>query len=304
MAPRSAPTASANGQYTTAVGNYARAYGYDPTAIGVNSTAGGGVTGTGTPANDPTQGYGTAVGYSARSTGAGSTAIGISSLANAEHAYRRRLCLCNRLPFDRDRRIRPGGRIGSLALGRHTGTAGFANSVALGNNSVNTAANQVNIGGRNLAGVNDIAATGNITTGNVVINGTNSTITGLTAVTPVANGNAAATTGQLYQTNLMLASMGSGIADLDAREARNFNYLNSRSEKAFQGVAMGFALTAAPLNLANGEGGISGGVGVFRGEWAGGVRAQYVNESGIGFGANVGVSKDAVGGGVGASFKF
>ena len=67
---------------------------------------------------------------------------------------------------------------------------------------------------------------------------------------------------------------------------------------------MGFAMNAAPLNLQNGESGISGGVGTFEGEWAGAVKIQGVTEGGVGFGANVGFSKDAFGAGVGASVKF
>jgi hypothetical protein len=67
---------------------------------------------------------------------------------------------------------------------------------------------------------------------------------------------------------------------------------------------MNFALNAAPLNLANGEGGIAAGVGTFEDEWAGAIRAAYVTDSGFGIGANFGFSKDAVGGAVGASIKF
>ena len=67
---------------------------------------------------------------------------------------------------------------------------------------------------------------------------------------------------------------------------------------------MGFAMNAAPLNLDNGEGGMSFGVGTFEGEQAGAIRAQFVTEGGFGIGANVGFSEDAVGGGVGASIKF
>ncbi len=67
---------------------------------------------------------------------------------------------------------------------------------------------------------------------------------------------------------------------------------------------MGFALNAAPLNLDNGEGGVSLGAGAFEGKYAGAIRAQFVTESGFGLGANIGFSEDAVGGGVGASIKF
>ena len=83
-----------------------------------------------------------------------------------------------------------------------------------------------------------------------------------------------------------------------------FNLLVRRSKKAYQGAAMGFASNAAPLNLANGESGVSAGVGTFEGEWAGAIRAQVITDDGVGFGANVGFSKNAVGGGVGASIKF
>jgi len=44
--------------------------------------------------------------------------------------------------------------------------------------------------------------------------------------------------------------------------------------------------------------------GVFEGEYAGAIRAQFVTDSGFGLGANVGFSEDAVGGGIGASIKF
>ena len=146
--------------------------------------------------------------------------------------------------------------------------------------------------------VNDaLTVTGEVAVGTIRVNPTTNKISGLANATLSGTSTEAVTGQQLFATNNALAA-------LDAREAAHFSLLMKRADKAYQGVAMGFASNAAPLNLDNGEGGISAGVGVFQGEWAGAIRAQYVTDSGVGVGVNFGFSEDAVGGGVGASIKF
>jgi len=138
----------------------------------------------------------------------------------------------------------------------------------------------------------------------VTINATTQRISG------VANGVISSTstdvvTGQqLNATNVQVAANTTAITNLTATVNANYAQLMDRADKAYQGVAMGFAMNAAPLSLDNGEGGLAGGVGYFQGEWAGAIKAQYVTDSGVGVGINVGFSEDAVGGGVGASIKF
>jgi hypothetical protein len=153
--------------------------------------------------------------------------------------------------------------------------------------------------------VNDaLTVNGPVNVGSVVISNTTGKISGLTNATLSSTSTEAVTGQQLFATNTALTALSGAVTTLDNREAAHFTLLSRENKKAFQGVAMGFAMNAAPLNLANGEGGISGGVGVFQNEVAGAIRAQYVTESGFGIGANFGFSADAVGGGVGASIKF
>lgn len=137
---------------------------------------------------------------------------------------------------------------------------------------------------------NIATGTGTITAGTVAINGTTNKISGLANATLSATSTEAVTGQQLFATNNRVTALEVGYDDL--------------RRKSYQGTAMNFALNAAPLNLANGESGFAAGAGVYQGEWAGGVKAQIVTPQGIGFGANLGFSKDAVGGGVGASVKF
>lgn len=139
-----------------------------------------------------------------------------------------------------------------------------------------------------------VTVTGDVVAGNIRLDSATGRIQGVSSGTLASD---VATFGQLTTSVNTLNSR------IDATNAR-VTVLEHESRQAFQGVAMGFAMNAAPLNLANGEGGISFGAGAFEGEYAGAVRAQFVTESGFGLGANVGFSEDAVGGGVGASIKF
>jgi hypothetical protein len=166
---------------------------------------------------------------------------------------------------------------GAVTVG-HVGGLGTANGVV-----------QVVGAGRN------VTLSSNV--GDPAINAGGGLVTNLANATLSASSRDAVTGQQLYATNQALAA-------LDAREAAHYGQMLDRTTKAYQGVAMGFAMNAAPLNLANGESGVSGGVGVFQNEWAGAIKVQYVTPSGVGIGGNFGFSRDAVGGGVGASIKF
>lgn len=179
--------------------------------------------------------------------------------------------------------------------------------------AVSNTGNATLLGTLTAGGVNT-GATGNIVAGNGIAAsaGQNAIVTGVTIdavtqrITGVANGVVSATSNdvvtgqQLFATNQQIAGFNAGLVAVNNR----VDLLSNRVDKAYQGVAMGFAMNAAPISLANGEGGISGGVGYFQGEVAGAVKAQYVTDSGVGLGINVGFSSDAVGGGVGASIKF
>jgi autotransporter adhesin len=81
--------------------------------------------------------------------------------------------------------------------------------------------------------------------------------------------------------------------------------VNKDISVAYQGVAMGFALSAAPLNLQPGEMGVSGGVGSFEGKTALSFRFQAVSAGGnFTWGASVGKSNDSTGVGIGFGYKF
>jgi hypothetical protein len=145
----------------------------------------------------------------------------------------------------------------------------------------------------------------------VTIDANTQRISGVGNGTVSATSSEAVTGAQLFATNAQTSAntaaigvLNTGLTNLTTTVNQNFLTLSDRANKAYQGVAMGFASSAAPLNLANGEGGISAGVGYFQGEWGGAVKAQYVTDAGVGVGINVGFSEDAVGGGVGASIKF
>jgi len=143
----------ASGQYSTAIGNFAQATGFDATAVGVNSLA---------------TDFGTAYGFSSRSTAPATTAIGNNANATADGAtalgwYATATGINSTAVGRYSQAIADGavalGRIAvadgvdGVAIGRYADNAGFANSVALGANSTNTAANQVHVGGRIVSGV-------------------------------------------------------------------------------------------------------------------------------------------------------
>jgi autotransporter adhesin len=119
-------------------------------------------------------------------------------------------------------------------------------------------------------------------------------------ISGVSNGIAASDVATFGQLTSAVNTLDGKISLLDGRLVR----VEGDTERALQGVAMGFALNSAPMSLSAGESGVAVGVGTFEDEYAGAVRFQYQAGRSVGFGANVGFSKNAVGGGLGASFKF
>ena len=133
----------------------------------------------------------------------------------------------------------------SVAIGSGASDGGHNNSVALGAGSVATADNQVNVGGR--------------------------TIEGLVAVTPVANGNAAATTGQLYATNQAVAANTAAIGALDQRldvlEGMALDFgdkLDKLDRRSSAGTATAIALSGNSF-LPGKSFNLTGNVGTYRG---------------------------------------
>ena len=139
-----------------------------------------------------------------------------------------------------------------MAVGNGASTAGFANSVAVGAGSVNTAANQVNVGGRTISGV----AAG-------ALNATS---------TDAVNGS------QLFATNQALAALSSQIGGIPAMQGEIDTLFDLRDKDRTdmkQGVASAIAMANAPIP--SNPGGVSYAFNgaVFRGEYAAGGSISY-----------------------------
>jgi autotransporter adhesin len=156
----------------------------------------------------------------------------------------------------------------AIGAGAHLVT-GANNSVALGANSVATEADTVSVG-----------SAGNTRR--------------ITNVSPGVNPTDAATVGQLD-------TVASGLNTLQA----GLNQANKHIAIADGGVAMGMAMSVAPLSLNTGEQGISGGVATFEGRSALGFRYQGQPTARITVGLGVGIaSGSSVGASAGVGFKF
>jgi hypothetical protein len=100
-------------------------------------------------------------------------------------------------------------------------------------------------------------------------------------------------------------SLGSRITALSNSVDARFAQVNDDIAVAYQGIAMGFAMNAAPVNVQAGEWGVSGGVGTFEGETAFSLKLQGVSADGVfTWGASAGVSNDTNGFGIGIGMKF
>ena len=249
------PATIASGLYSTALGNGAYAQGIDALAVGQNAHATtdfATAIGFGSRATQPAttavgivahaDGYGsTAIGYYAYATGLNSTAVGRGAYANAQGAIA-------------IGRLSVADGVGSVALGNYADTAGFANSVALGQNTVNTAANQVAVGGRKISGV--------------------------TAGTISATSTEAINGSQLFATNV-------NVANLQAADIVLSNRIDRVDKRASGGTAVAIALGGNAF-LPDKRVNLTANVGGYRGAIAGAIQLGALVSDSIAFNAGVG----------------
>lgn len=151
------------------------------------------------------------------------------------------------------------GTVNATTVNASVGNITTVNSTTINNTGNATIGVDLAVGG-NIAADGSVSAGGDITTtdGDIitvngdVMAGTITLDSSTGRVSGVSDGLAAndvATFGQLT------SAVNTLNACIDVIDSRLTN-LEGRSEQAFKGIAMGFALNAAPLNLDNGEGGV------------------------------------------------
>ncbi len=219
----------------TAIGNGAVAIGDPNVAIGTGAVAIGAdnmATGEGAVAlgdNNVANGLGAvALGNNSSAIGEGSVAIGDAAIAGTN----------------------------GVALGNGASNGAFTNSVALGAASVNTANNQVHVGGRTIAGV---AAGALNATSNDAVNGSQLFATNQVVATHTAQ----------------LAAITTGIAGIQADIGTLFDLRETDRRDMKQGIAGAVAMANAPMP--SNPGGVSYAVNgaTFRGEYAVGGSINY-----------------------------
>ena len=174
--------------------------------------------------------------------------------------------------------------VDSVAIGRGSLTgATHTGSVALGAGTATTAANQVHIGGR--------------------------TLEGLTAVTPVSGGTAAATTGQLFTTNTNVTNLTTRVtaaeADIDTLFLNDIELardIGRTDRRASAGTAVAIAMGGA-LFLPDKSFNLTGNIGVYRGSWAGALNIGALIGDSLAFNAGLGKGINR-GGKIGARAGF
>jgi uncharacterized protein YwbE len=228
-----------------AIGDKAKSTGFHSTAIGGEAVASGaGSQAFGWKAN-ATGTQAIAVGNQAQATGSASTSLGNGANASGDNST----ALGNGA-------VASGS--GSIAIGKGASTAGFANSIAIGNGTANTAANQVNVGGRTIGGV----AAGVLATDAVNMAQLNAAIGDITALED--------SVGILF--------------DQNRRQDRKIG-------KANEGVAMALALES-PAVPAGAHFALSGGIGGYQGKHAlatavsAAINEMTTVSAGIGYGLN------------------
>jgi autotransporter adhesin len=213
-----------------------------------------------------------AAGENAFAAGQGDLAVGFNSHVGADNSTAVGTNTSIAASSPNSTAIGAGATVGanaanSTALGfGATINANASNSVALGANSVASAPNTVSVG-----------AAGSER-----------------RITNVAAGVGATDAVNVGQLTALANSAQAGILNLDHRVNR-----------AYSGVAMGMAMSAAPLALSQGEQGISGGVGTFGGRTAFGFHYQGQPTGKLNIGVAIGVGVDGtVGASAGLGVKF
>jgi hypothetical protein len=265
-------TNTANGGSSTAVGNFNTATGFVSVAAGFGNNASsslGVALGINTTASG-VQGaafgkHSTASGDQSLALGSsnsGATASGDSSIAIGNSAI--------------------SGGTTSVAIGTNS-TANFANSAAFGSGAITTRANQQVFG----------TATNTYTMSGIASSASRAAQSGpVQLVTSDAGGNLASST----LSNLGLASS----ADIGGINSR-LDDLTSRSNKAYTGVAMAFAMAGVPTLMPNERFAVTGNWGTFQSTngLAFNAAARVTNNVQVNAGLGYGPNQGLVGGRVG-----
>ena len=245
--------AIANGVRASALGSDAQAIGIGATAVGDETIANGqAATALGqlAQANGPAA---TALGHNTTATGVGATAVGVRSAATA-------------LGATAVGRLSSASASNATALGA-SASATFAGSTALGTGATTTAANQVVIGGAGSSvQVGDIVAStaaqsGTVAVATVDANGTLGRNASLISNVAALQSASTAQTGQLSM--------------LDSRVSSLFDVRNLDRSDFKKGVAAAVAMGQAPFPSAPGKTSYVLNGSVFRGEVAVGGSLMY-----------------------------
>jgi len=230
--------------------------------------------------------HGAAFGNNADANGTGSLAVGENSYAAGPG----------------DLAIGTGAHVGadnSTAVGTGaTIAATSANSVALGAGA-SVGANAPNATALGFGATIDAGASNSVALGaNSVASAPNTVSVGAPGserrITNVAAGVDGTDAVNVNQLNAAVASNNASLAQID-----------HHVQVAYSGVAMGMAMSAAPLTLSQGEQGISGGVATFGGRTAFGFHYQGQPTGKVNVGVAVGVSDTGtVGASAGIGVKF
>jgi YadA-like membrane anchor domain/Head domain of trimeric autotransporter adhesin len=270
----------------TAIGDRNVANGGGSTAIGLGNTAsdlGGTAIGR---VNTASGGSSLAMGFQNVASGSGAVAMGGNARASADSS----------LAIGVGNAGATASGISSIAVG-NTAIAGGANSISIGTNSTANFANSAAFGqGATVTFANQQVfgtATNTYTTPGITSAASKAAQSGpLQLVTSDAGGNLATST---------LADLGlASSADISGINSR-LNDLTDRSNKAYTGVAMAFAMAGVPTLMPNERFAVTGNWGTFQGTngLAFNAAARITNNiqlnGGIGYGAN----QNLVGGRVG-----
>lgn len=278
--------------FTTAIGSSARAFGIGSTALGAggiawgresiaigsDSQVGNATTATedGTAVGNFTRvlgDNGTAIGHSARSFGVSGSAVGANSSASGDHSSAfgagavasgtGSVALGGGSQAAGDASVAIGqgatASSNSVALGQNASNGGFENSVAIGTGTTNTAANEVHVGNRTVAGV---AAGAVNATSTEAVNGSQ-----LFAADQII-GQHTTQISTLDTRVSALEAMSSSLGALEGSMDILFDLRRSDRRDMKQGVAAAMAMADAPMPSR--PGGVSYQVkaGTFRGEHA------------------------------------
>lgn len=306
-------TAYAFGAYNTAVGSSANAASSGDSAFGANSYAGGGAstaigyqssatgfwsvaTGAGSSA---TNAYSSAMGYGSVASGYASSAIGNYAGASANYStaigYFSAAAAANSFAAGAGATVAATGTNGvavgnnahvaganGIAIGNGS-SAGFANSVAIGNGASTTRANQISTG----------TATNTYTMAGITSAASRAAQSGaIQFVTSDANGNLATQSASElgFATRQDIAGINNQLYDLA-----------HRTNKAFTGVAMAFAMAGVPTLLPNEKVAMAFNYGAFEGanglafNIATRINAHMQFNAGLAYGPNQDIAAGRVG---------